>query len=57
MIKRVEKFTTHARDGMKPSQIISYYLFGFILIYRNVIKLVSYDSLFPEERSESPYLK
>lgn len=35
MIKRVERFTSYSRDGMKPNRIVRYYLFGFILIYES----------------------
>lgn len=41
MIKRVERFTTYARDGMKPNRTVRYYLFGFILIYESETRCVN----------------
>lgn len=35
MIKRVE-FFTNPRSDKKPNRIVSYYLFGFLLIYQSV---------------------
>ena len=48
MIKRVEFFDAYSVRGIKPSRIVSYYLFGFILIYQSIEKKEEFKNLFPK---------
>lgn len=49
MIKRVEFLTIHSADSMMPNKVISYYLFGIILLYRS-IRIVTKPSALSHER-------
>lgn len=49
MIKRVEFLTIHSADSMMPNKVISYYLFGIILLYRS-IRLVTKSSPLTQDR-------
>lgn len=49
MIKRVEFLTGHSSDSMMPNRVISYYLFGIILIYRS-IKIITKSSALTHDR-------
>lgn len=52
MIKRVEFIETLSIIGLintKPSKIVSYYLLGFILIYRSVVQRKPLGTTFLKE--------
>lgn len=50
MILRTERYTLSAVSGKKPNRIVSYYLFGFILIYRNRITQVTSENFSPKAK-------
>jgi hypothetical protein len=50
MILRTERYTVGASTSSKPNRVVSYYLFGFILIYRNEKRQVTPENVFPKAK-------